>query len=398
VQRAVLYIDVDRFKAVNDHLGHRAGDEVLIHVARQLAGRIRPTDTAVRLGGDEFLVVLDGLIHVEEALRVARRLLRALCGPYTLFRTQRVDLAVSVGVALWGGATTLQEAIDDADALMYAAKELGGAAIAAAGPDGRRLIGTEETDGRDLDAVLAGAVHVRVAPIVHRDGRPHGLRAEVDVELRHPSVDELAGLVIEAVGERVEAEGTVPGALVLVPGASLWATDGLVLRLVVALAAALPGVPIRIVLRDGSDQGRSVDQALLIRDALGIGLVVGGLGASLGELGLVDRVDPIGIELSQTGPVAGAASITARPSDPASPSSIQVAAMAVAARGGLSVYAPAAATAAVAAAGAAVDGSAGVELLVIDAASTTEHRREGPRRSIGGERAVTDASMRGTEP
>ena len=373
VQRAVLYVDLDGFKAVNDDLGHRAGDEVLVHIARQLAGRIRPTDTAVRLGGDEFLVILDGIVHEEEALRVARRLLSALCGRYAIFRTQPVDLAVSIGVALWGQGTTLHEAIDAADTLMYAAKELGGAAIAVEGPEGRRLIGPDETEGRDLDAVLAGAVHVCVTPITHQDGRPHGLRAEVDVEVRHPSVSDLAELVLEAVGERVT--GAEAGALVLVPGASLWMTDGLVLRLVVSLTAALPTVPIRIVLRDEGDAGRTVDQALLIRDALGVGLVVGGFGRSLLEFGLVDRVDPVGIELGRDEPAAGA------PPGPAGPSSAQVAAMAVAARGGRSVYVPAAIAGAVAEADAASAGGGGVELLVIDDDATTEHRREGPRRS-----------------
>ena len=390
VQRAVLYVDLDGFKGVNDDLGHRAGDEVLVHLARQLAGRIRPTDTAVRLGGDEFLVVLDGIIHEEEALRVARRLLRALCGQYSVFRTQPVDLSVSIGVALWGGGTTLQEAIDAADTLMYSAKELGGAAIAVEGSEGRRLIGPDETEGRDLDAVLAGAVHVRVAPFSHHAGRPHGLRAEVDVEVRHPSVSDLADLVLEAVEERMTDAGT--GGLVLVPGASLWMTDGLVLRLVVALTAALPRVPIRIVLRDEGDAGRTVDQALLIRDALGVGLVVGGFGRSLLEFGLVDRVDPVGIELGRDEPAAGA------PSGPPGPSSAQVAAMAVAARGGRSVYVPAAIADAVAAADAATDGGGGVELLVIDDDATTEHRREGPRRPVdGSDRAAEDGRTQGAQ-
>ena len=392
VQRAVLFIDVDGFKAVNDDLGHRAGDEVLVNIARQLAGRIRPTDTAVRLGGDEFLIVLDGIVHEEEALRVARRLLRALCGPSTIFRTQRVDLAVSIGVALWGHGTTLHEAIDAADALMYAAKELGGAAIAVEGPEGRRLIGPDETQGRDLDAVLAGAVHVRATPIGHLDGRSHGLRAEVDVEVRHPSAAELADLVLEAVAARSVEALTGPGVLMLVPGPSLWMTDGLVLQLVVSLAAALPGTPIRIVLRDQGAGGRTLDQALLIRDALGIELVVGGLGRSLLEFGLVDLVDPVAIELGQDQPSDAAASALH------GPSSAQVAAMAVAARGGRSVYVPAVIAEAVAEAAAATDGGGGVELLVIDGDATTEHRREGPRRQVdGGEPATLDGTIPGED-
>jgi diguanylate cyclase (GGDEF)-like protein len=380
LNRAALYIDLDGFKEVNDRLGHRAGDEVLTHVARQVAGRIRPTDTAARLGGDEFIVVLDGILHEDEALRVARRLLRALCGTYTIFNTERAPIAVSIGVAMWGIGQGLEEAIHAADGLMYAAKELGGSSIAVDGVDGRRLLGIDDGDERDLDAVLSGAIQVSVVQVRDRDGRIRGVRAALGAEIRHPAVEDMSDLLLRSVGPFLdEAPEGAPIELVIAPAGMLWNSEGLVLRLFVALAAALPGVPLRLLLtaEDGND--RAVGQALLIRDALGVGLVVGGFGSLSGDLGLVDRIQPIALEFA-------ADALTRGVSD--GPSSAQLAAQALAARRGLKLLVPLVAdddrvTESRSDLFADLLASGEIEVLLVDGATLVVHRREPPSRTVG---------------
>jgi diguanylate cyclase (GGDEF)-like protein len=99
---AVLYCDLDGFKGVNDQLGHDAGDELLVAVARRLEGAVRPADLVSRLGGDEMAVLLDGVTGVEEAAGVAERLLAALAEPYDV-DGREVVVTVSVGVAVADG-------------------------------------------------------------------------------------------------------------------------------------------------------------------------------------------------------------------------------------------------------------------------------------------------------
>src|SRR5205807_10353775 len=114
--------DLDRFKTVNDSLGHDAGDELLIEVARRLQESIRPGDTVARFGGDEFLVLCEDLHGEHEAVRVAERVRTAIGQPIKL-RAHAISLRGSVGIA-WAsdpeaGAQTM---IREADAAMYSAK------------------------------------------------------------------------------------------------------------------------------------------------------------------------------------------------------------------------------------------------------------------------------------
>ena len=122
---AVLYLDVDAFKAVNDRLGHEAGDQALVAVGERLSACVGPSDTAARLGGDEFAVLLDGLATERDAVAVAVRLLRAIRAPIAL-EGQDLVVTVSVGIAL-GTSRSVQptELLRHADAAMYAAKRRG---------------------------------------------------------------------------------------------------------------------------------------------------------------------------------------------------------------------------------------------------------------------------------
>jgi len=123
---AVLFVDLDDFKAVNDTLGHAAGDRLLVDLASRLRAALRTGDTAARVGGDEFVVLLDDVATTEAALVVAQRLSEALRAPYELGTEQRIVMA-SVGVAVGpAGFRTADEVVAAADAAMYDAKRRGG--------------------------------------------------------------------------------------------------------------------------------------------------------------------------------------------------------------------------------------------------------------------------------
>jgi diguanylate cyclase (GGDEF)-like protein/PAS domain S-box-containing protein len=122
---ALLFIDLDRFKWVNDSLGHQAGDALLVAVARRLQGVVRPADLIARLGGDEFVIVLDGVVDPREPARVAERVRNELSAPIEIDGTE-VTSSGSIGIAMASGATTGADGLlRDADAAMYLAKANG---------------------------------------------------------------------------------------------------------------------------------------------------------------------------------------------------------------------------------------------------------------------------------
>jgi len=126
---AVLLFDLDRFKIVNDSLGHPAGDRLLAEVARRLATCVRPEDTVARTGGDEFAVLIQDIRDVSDASRVALRIHEAMAAPFDLDGFSReVFSSVSVGIAMSATGYALPEhVLQDAETAMYRAKSLGGA-------------------------------------------------------------------------------------------------------------------------------------------------------------------------------------------------------------------------------------------------------------------------------
>lgn len=123
---AVLFVDLDGFKAVNDTYGHQVGDELLRAVAIRLTGVLRPGDTLGRLGGDEFVVLCEDLLGVADAELVARRITTALGDPFDV-ADRRVAVSASVGVAFSGPGQDIPEVLlRNADVAMYQAKENGG--------------------------------------------------------------------------------------------------------------------------------------------------------------------------------------------------------------------------------------------------------------------------------
>lgn len=124
---AVLFIDLDCFKLINDSLGHSIGDQLLIATAKRLLHCLRPTDTAARLGGDEFTILLRGIRNINEVISVAERLQTELKLPLTLDQ-QKVFTSASIGIALSAdNYDRTEDLLRDADTAMYRAKSLGGA-------------------------------------------------------------------------------------------------------------------------------------------------------------------------------------------------------------------------------------------------------------------------------
>jgi len=134
---AVLFLDLDDFKAVNDGLGHAAGDELLLQVARRLQLCLRAGDTLARQGGDEFTILLEDLQAPDDAQRVARRIHEAMAAPFEI-SGQEVFATVSIGVALSApGQTRAEDLLLDADTAMYRAKAQGRARSAVFDPSTR---------------------------------------------------------------------------------------------------------------------------------------------------------------------------------------------------------------------------------------------------------------------
>ncbi len=124
---AVLFVDLDRFKLVNDGLGHETGDELLVAVSRRLAATVRRQDTIARIGGDEFVVLCEDLYDEDQAVELADRAAHAFTEPFTLSRAE-VTVSASIGIAVTSrSADRASNLLQDADAAMYRAKRRGGA-------------------------------------------------------------------------------------------------------------------------------------------------------------------------------------------------------------------------------------------------------------------------------
>jgi diguanylate cyclase (GGDEF)-like protein/PAS domain S-box-containing protein len=182
---AVLFMDLDRFKLVNDSLGHHAGDRLLVAIARQLESCVRPGDMIARLGGDEFAILVDAMSGVEDATRVAERILKVLAVPFTI-GGHEVFTSVSIGIATSAGESPSDDLLRDADTAMYRAKakgrsrfEIFDAAMRA------QVTSLLELEGDLRRAVERGQIRVAYQPIVSLE-TGHVLGFEALARWPHP--------------------------------------------------------------------------------------------------------------------------------------------------------------------------------------------------------------------
>jgi diguanylate cyclase (GGDEF)-like protein/PAS domain S-box-containing protein len=178
----VLFIDLDRFKLVNDSLGHAAGDQLLVEVAGRLRGALREHDTVARFGGDEFVVLCDDLTDEAQVVTIAERIVGELGAAYRI-AGQEVVSSASVGITLSrrqpGRRADPETLLADADAAMYRAKDRGRAGFELFDEEMRVRTRTRVQLERDLRRALReGDIEVHYQPTVDlRDGRITGVEA-----------------------------------------------------------------------------------------------------------------------------------------------------------------------------------------------------------------------------
>ena len=182
---AVLFLDLDRFKLVNDSLGHRAGDELLVQIARRIESCRRAGDTVARLGGDEFTLLVEGVAGEEEAISVAERVHRALSPPFVV-EGHEVFAGASIGIALGGPATDrVEHLLRDADTAMYRAKVRGTRHAVFDSSMHERAMAALRLENELRRALERGELRVHYQPIVDvQSGRVQGVEALVRWEHR----------------------------------------------------------------------------------------------------------------------------------------------------------------------------------------------------------------------
>jgi diguanylate cyclase len=237
---AVLVLDLDRFKQVNDSLGHRAGDELLGEVGRRLSGLVRSIDTVARLGGDEFVLIVNPAPDKAHAEEVGRRAIEALQAPV---RISGIDLYISpsIGVAFYpGDGITAETLLAHADAAMYCAKQKGRNTLQCYAPgmdNGTRDRVRLESDLRQALAHRQFELHYQ-PKVDAESGNVHS--AEALIRWHHPErgmllpdefipLAEESGLIV-SIGEWVVHEACRQ--------CKAWQRDGLTLRVAVNVSAS----------------------------------------------------------------------------------------------------------------------------------------------------------------
>jgi diguanylate cyclase (GGDEF)-like protein/PAS domain S-box-containing protein len=183
---ALLFLDLDHFKEVNDRYGHAMGDLVLVEATRRISSCVRGTDTLARLGGDEFTVILAGLDHVGSVERIARTMIAMLSLPFDL-KGEKVFLSASIGIALYPpDAQDMTVLVERADQAMYASKSGGRNRFSYYTPELQEAAQTRQSIAADLRAAIAAQqFEIWYQPIVSlQTGAVH--KAEALLRWRHP--------------------------------------------------------------------------------------------------------------------------------------------------------------------------------------------------------------------
>jgi diguanylate cyclase (GGDEF)-like protein len=163
---AVLFLDVDRFKLVNDTLSHAAGDQLLVELAARIADVLRPGDTVARIGGDEFTILLDGVVVDRDATVVAERVQSSLGRPFGI-DGHELRVTASIGVSLSSSRMSAAELLRNADIAMYDAKRRGQGRCAVFTENMRQRVVDRVTRENDLRlAVENSLLEVHYQPIV----------------------------------------------------------------------------------------------------------------------------------------------------------------------------------------------------------------------------------------
>jgi len=310
---ALLLIDLDRFKLVNDSLGHRAGDALLGAVAERLTNTLRRDDTLARPGGDEFVLLWDGLKTAQDAALLARRVQDVLQRPFTI-EGRSLNVTASIGVAIYpGDGRDFSELLKNAETALYDAKEGGRNGFRFFSPElHTRVVARLALESELRGALARGELQLRWQPVVGRDGLVGG---EVLVRWNHPQrgllgpdafipAAEESGL-IRAIGEwtleralsQIGAwQGKLPGApwfALNVSALELAQGDAYVERLREALAAhGVPAARLELEVTERVLMGHLPDSVETLRKigALGVRLAIDDFGTGYSSLAYLRRL------------------------------------------------------------------------------------------------------------
>jgi diguanylate cyclase (GGDEF)-like protein/PAS domain S-box-containing protein len=186
---AVLFLDLDRFKVINDSLGHQVGDELLKAVAERLQSALRPNDSVARLSGDEFTLLLDDVCEAREATMIAERVLQSLKAPFEL-DGRELFVDASIGVAIATADSAPQDVMRDADVAMYRAK----------------------ADGKGRHAVFDAAMHAQVMRRLDMEGELRRAMERRELEVAYQPIAQTAtGRIVgfEALCRRPLSSGVI---------------------------------------------------------------------------------------------------------------------------------------------------------------------------------------------
>lgn len=188
----LMFIDLDRFKEVNDLMGHDAGDQLLVEAAYRLTGCVRSSDTVARLGGDEFTVILPELSDLAYVENVAQKILERLAAPFFLHQ-QTVYVSASIGITLYqADGNSAEQLISNADQAMYAAKNAGRNQFRYFTPSMQEKAQHRLRLANDLrKALAAGQLEVVYQPVVDL-ATGHIAKAEALLRWNHPLLGRVA--------------------------------------------------------------------------------------------------------------------------------------------------------------------------------------------------------------
>jgi len=324
---AVLFIDLDDFKTVNDSLGHTTGDRLLVAVAKRARDCLRSVDTIARLGGDEFAVLLEDVADAEVPSDIAARILASLRRPLHLHR-QELTIGASIGIAVAHSPKQMaSDLLRNADLAMYSAKDHGKGCVEVFQPKLKRAATTRLRLKVDLQRALdAGEFNLRYQPLVRlSSGELVGMEALA--RWHHPRRGEL--LPGEFIGLAEESGLILPlGRWVLLEAcrqARMWQTDGLgqphPLGVSVNVSVrqlqdpALPGDVASALERFGLDPGLltlEITESVLMQDtgltqeslrrlkAVGVRLVIDDFGTGYSSLSYIRRFPIDGVKVDRS--------------------------------------------------------------------------------------------------
>ena len=309
---ALLFLDLDRFKVINDSLGHAAGDELLRHVAKRLTTVVRPEDTVARVGGDEF-VVLAEVADSDESIALAQRLIDAFVDPIPLPGGEDAVTTASIGVAL-STEHDPEGLLRDADTALYRAKERGRDCYELFDDELReRAVRRHTTEQRLRRALDEDRFALGYQPIINlQTGKVVEAEALLRIDLGEPAVEvsemigvaEDSGLIV-TLGARVLAEACrraaswqkrlgpmAPGAISVNVAARQLSSTAFVDQVEMALlAAGLAPSRLCLELTEGTlfEAGRSTVNTLEELKALGVSLAIDDFGTGFSSLTYLKR-------------------------------------------------------------------------------------------------------------